>query len=147
MAHGGRWMAKGITQVAYASVTENIALKEASHNFTRYGIKPRQKPRLIVELEIRISRMVVLRDLLKAMPWPDLNELLVEEWEPINERGKETLSQALGRALFELGVEGCLIPSVRDRRGNNLILFPKNLRKDSRIEIVGENELERWIAK
>jgi hypothetical protein len=38
------------------------------------------------------------------------------------------------------------VPSVRDRRCRNLIWFPGSLEKESRCEISGQKELEKWIT-
>lgn len=147
MKNGGRWMRKGIASAVYASASELIALKEAKHNFTRYGIKPRRKPRILIELEVNLHSIVSLRTLFKTLSWPSVTELFKEDWEDVNAQGVESLSQAFGRALFELKYEGFVAPSARDRRGSNLLWFPQNLRPNSRIKISGESELDRWIAK
>lgn len=145
--NGGRWMRRKITPAVYASSTETIALKEANHNFTRYGFKPRNKPRVLVEIELELSSIVSLNSILTDLKWPSLEELLEEDWENVNNNGVESLSQAFGRVLWELKIEGLRVPSVRDRRGSNLLWFPENLKPDSKISISGESELKRWISK
>ncbi len=75
MKNGGRWMQKGIASAVYASASELIALKEAKHNFSRYGITPRRKPRVLIELEVSLRPLVSLRDLFKVLSWPSANEL------------------------------------------------------------------------
>ncbi len=140
-------MRRGLTPTVYASSSETIALKEALHNFGRYGIKPRQKPRVLIDIEIELSSLVPMLPLLENLTWPSLKELLEEDWEAVNASGVESLSQAFGRALWELGYEGLRVPSARDRRGQNLIWFPERLKPNSKVTIVGEAELDRWIAK
>lgn len=58
----------------------------------------------------------------------------------------ETIAQALGRAIRDLNFEGLIAPSSRDQRGRNLIWFPDDLEADSRIEIVGKENLKQWLA-
>jgi RES domain-containing protein len=144
--HGSRWMAKDITAVVYAASTDNIALKEAKHNFQRFGIKPlKNKPRLIVEINVSFQNVVALKTLLENLKSPTIDELLDEDWGEVNAQGDEALSQAFGRAFWNLGVEGFTVPSAQDRRGTNLILFPTNQKSGSRLEISGEHELQNWI--
>lgn len=144
--NGSRWMMRGVTPVVYAASTEHIALKEAQSNFDRYGIKPKKHPRVVVELEIRLSSIIDLPGLLQSVTWPQLPELLAEDWNAINDQGMETLSQASGRALFELGYEGVRVPSTKDARGYNLFFFPENRKEGSLIKIVGEQELKKYLA-
>lgn len=80
MKNSGRWMRKGIASAVYASASELIALKEAKHNFTRYGITPRRKPRVVVELEVSLRSIVSLRSLFKKLSWPSPDELFEEDW-------------------------------------------------------------------
>ncbi|WP_221031659.1 RES family NAD+ phosphorylase [Actomonas aquatica] len=144
--HGSRWMPRGVASAVYAASTEAIALKEARHNFSRYGIQPRQKPRVLVEVDLRLSAVVALPALVEALPGIVLAELLAESWEAVNDRDSESLSQALGRCLWDLGYEGLRVTSARDARGQNLVWFPDRLRPGSSASICGEEELNRWIA-
>jgi len=148
LKYGSRWMRPGVTPAVYAASTENIALKESRRTVRHYGIKkPRNQPRVIVEMEADLKRVADLSDIDDLLPWPTLDELLGEDWEAINSAGAETLSQAFGRALFSLDFSGLLVPSARDRRGRNLIWFPKNFQRDEQVVISGEAELDQWIAK
>ena len=145
---GSRWMAPGLTSAVYAASTEAIALKESRRLLRHFGIrKPRLHPKVIVEMEVTLKRVADLSLIDKILSWPTLEELLGEDWERINSRGVETLSQAFGRALWVSGHAGLLVPSTRDRRGRNLVWFPSNLAKDDAIRISGESELDDWIVK
>lgn len=75
-----------------------------------------------------------------------MKELLREDWEKLNSRGVETLAQAVGRAVFDLGFEGLIAPSAQDKRGRNLIWFPDQLLADSRISISAKEELKHFLA-
>jgi len=143
---GSRWMAKGVTRVVYLASTEGIALKEARNNFAHYGIQPRQHPRLVVEIAAELETVIDLPKLLETSSWPRLQELLGEDWNAVNGRGQETLSQATGRILYELGFEGVRVPSRVDSRGHNLFLFPENFSTTSTLAIHGEKELKKWLA-
>ncbi len=114
--HGSRWMRPGLSPAVYAASTENIALKESRGNLRHFGVrKPAKTPRMIVQIDLRLVKVVDLTRLEEALAWPSLDELLSEKWESLNAAGKETLSQAFGRALFTLGFTGLIAPSARDR--------------------------------
>jgi|SRR5580692_1198424 len=71
--------------------------------------------------------------------WLGLGELLNEDWNTANTNGRESCSQAFGRAVSERS-EALLVPSAR-RVGVNLVIYPKSLRPDSIFEIEGQEEL------
>jgi hypothetical protein len=67
--------------------------------------------------------------------------LLSEDWRKMNAEGKESRSQALGRVVADLG-EGILAPS-RIRKGHNLVIYPEQLKAESRIEVLGQGDLPK----
>ncbi len=145
---GGRWMRAGLTRAVYAASTEAIALKESRKVIRHFGIQqPLAAPRVIVEMWADLGPLADLANIDAILPWPSLDELLVEDWERINSGGFETLSQAFGRALWALRFAGLIVPSARDRRGRNLIWFPENLRSADGIRISGQTDLDDWIVK
>ena len=75
------------------------------------------------------------------------DELLAEDWRQINDAGHESQSQAFGRATHDVGAEALLAPSARIRGGVNLVYFPESVISSSGIEILGEDELARWLKK
>ena len=77
--------------------------------------------------------------------WLKPDELLEEDWRKVNDRGYESDSQALGRAVYDSGGEGILIPSARVPGGINLVYFPKSLSKFSKVQILGREELDQWL--
>ena len=144
---GGRWMQPNYGKVVHAASTETVALRESRRVYDYYGIdKPKKNPRVSVELHALLSNLLDLTKLHKVIDSPTIKELLSEDWEKLNARGKETLAQAFGRTIFDLKYEGLIAPSARDQRGRNVIWFPSQLRKDSLIEITGKDKLEQWLA-
>lgn len=141
-------MRLGETPVVHGASSEGIALKESRRTFEYFGIKrPRNYPRVSVEMEASFSHLANLTQIESVLDWPSLNDLLEEDWQKINAGGFENLSQALGRALWQSGFEGLIAPSARDRRGRTIIWFPAGLKSGSSISIVGKADLENWIAK
>jgi len=145
--YGSRWIQPNYTRVVHAASTETLALKESRQTYDYYGIqKPRQNPRVSVELFVELQQVVDLRKLREVLDSPTIEELLGEDWEKLNSSGVETLAQAVGRAIYDLSYEGLIVPSAQDRRGRNLIWFPDQLLAKSRISISGEKQLEQWLA-
>ena len=66
--------------------------------------------------------------------------MVAEDWRRANEKGREALCQAIGRAAFDAGFEGILVPSAQDENGRNLIVFPDQLKPDSGLEEFGAME-------
>ena len=81
------------------------------------------------------------------LSWVGLEELLVEDWRKVNDAGHEAQSQSLGRAAHDAGAEGVLVPSGRVPGGINVVCFPGSLVAPSQLEILGEEELTRWLKK
>ena len=139
-------MRPGQHRVVYGASSAQIALKESLGAFRYYGIKkPRQNPRLLVQIETSFSRIADLTSIEDHLSWPSKDDLLTEDWSKINERGYETLSQTLGRALVECGFEGLVCNSAQDRRGRNIVWFPEFLDPSSKVEIVGSSELKNGL--
>lgn len=55
-------------------------------------------------------------------------------------------SQHLSAAAIGLGAEGILVPSAT-RLGDNLIVFPDNLRPESRLDIVGSRDPVLYVDR
>jgi hypothetical protein len=107
------------------------------------------RPKVLVGIQLRFKKVFDLVDPqgLKSQPWIGLQDLLVEDWRKVNDTGHESQSQALGRAARELGAEGILAPSARVPEGINLVYFPGALAAASTVNILGEEELTRWLKR
>jgi len=144
---GSRWMQPNYCRVVHAASTEAIALKESRSAYDYYGIqKPKNNPRVSVELIAKLHRLVDLTQLKTIVDSPTISEMLDEDWGKLNDNCIESNAQALGRAIFELNYEGLIAPSSKDRRGRNLIWFPEQLGSNSQIEIVGQEKLKQFLA-
>jgi RES domain-containing protein len=146
MKSGARWNPPGSIRALYCSLKPGTAAEESLRLFEAAGLKRATvKPRLIVGIRYRLKAVIDLPKLLEAIQGADLAELMAEEWPKINARGRETLGQALGRALFDAPLEGFLVPSARVPEAMNLVVFPRNLRETSRQQVLEETELRTWL--
>ncbi|CAN5368625.1 hypothetical protein BH20VER3_BH20VER3_19750 [soil metagenome] len=70
-------------------------------------------------------------------------ELRAEDWRKIQEEGRESLTQAIGRAVFSVKGEGLLVPSARVPEGVNVVYFPENQGTGSRVRVLESEQLDR----
>jgi RES domain-containing protein len=135
--YGGRWNPPGSLAAVYASTTPETALAEALAQFRRYGIPDREAmPRVLTALEARLSRLLDLTDgSVRRLLRVSRRRMAGEPWRALQERGREAVTQAIGRAAFEAGVEGLLTPSAAARKGVNLVVFPEALRPGSSLAV------------
>ncbi|MGO9202190.1 MAG: RES family NAD+ phosphorylase [Limisphaerales bacterium] len=148
--HGGRWSAAGTFPANNSSTAPETAVSESSAGFTYYNFALSDvRPRVLVAVRVSLSRVLdlVAPKGIRSKPWLELDELLAEDWRKINNTGYEAGSHALARAGHDLGAEGLLVPSARVAGAMNLVYFPESLGTGSKVEILGEDELDRWLKQ
>jgi RES domain-containing protein len=144
---GGRWSAAGSFPAVNLSLTQEGALDESGAVFSYYNFGAQDvKPKVIVGVRLRLEKVVDLRRI-HSKKWLSLEELLGEDWRKINDSGYESESQALGRAIHALGAEALITPSARVEGVENLVFFPESIRAAANVEILGKEELDRWLKK
>lgn len=136
--HGGRWNASGSFAAVYASLEPETAVAEALAHFRRAGIpESAAMPRVLVALDLRLSRVL---DLTPGESRRSLclsrRRIQEERWWEIQDQGCEAITQAVGRAAYEAGLEGVLAPSAAAIRGANVVVFPQRLAPGSRIRVL-----------
>jgi hypothetical protein len=57
------------------------------------------------------------------------------------DKGREALTQAIGRIAFEAGLEALFVPSAQARKGKNLVVVLDNLQKTSSLTIQNVGKL------
>jgi RES domain-containing protein len=145
-AAGARWNPPGIFHTVYASLEVETAVAEALQHFRYYGLPvSKAMPRVIVALEAKLERVLDLRDgAVRRVLGVSEKRMLTEPWREEQKKGREALTQALGRFAFELDFQALLVPSAARRGGSNLILLPANLDPPaSWVRIVNRDELPR----
>jgi RES domain-containing protein len=150
LAHGGRWSAAGTFPAVNLSTSQETAIAESGASFTCYNFAPSDvRPKVIVAVQATFSKVLDLVALkgLRAKTWLELDKLLAEDWHKVNDGKHEALSQAFGRAAHAIGAEAILVPSARVPGGMNVVYFPRSLTRGSEVEILGEDDLTRWLRK
>jgi len=135
--YGGRWNAAGGFAAVYASLTPETAVGEALAHVRHYGIPEADAmPRIVVALDAAVAALLDLTDgSVRRSLRVSRRRLRTDPWRSAAEGGREALTQAIGRAAFEAGLEALLVPSAADRRGANLVVFPARLRPGSRLAV------------
>jgi len=143
---GGRWNPPGVSAL-YGSTTDATALEESKANDRYYGIVNRS-PRLVVAVEATLHRVL---DLTSAAVRRQLGvtatELMAEDWRKLLEAGRESFTQALGRAAFQAEASGILARSAARASGVNVVVFPGNLRAAESLAVLEGKKLRRLAPK
>lgn len=148
MKTGGRWNPPANMRALYCSLNPGTAAEESMRLFEVAGLKRGSlKPRLIVGIRYRLRFVIDLTKVLAMVRFADLPELLEEGWQQLNEKGLESRGQALGRALFDSGVEGIMVPSARVVGAMNLVVFPENLLKSTQQTVLEQADLRAWLKE
>ena len=140
--YGGRWNPPGVAAI-YASLDPATAVKESYQEFIKYGFKPGNiQPRVFAGLKLNVNRVLDLTDakIRKKLGF-SRDRLTGEDWQAIQRGGEESWTQTIGRGALLAGFEGLLVPSARDPKGTNVVIFPRNLASPSTVEVLGKEKL------
>jgi len=126
----GRWHIKGEFNALYLSGSKKVCIEELKRRVDDETII--EGLFNIFEIEINVSKILDLtsKENLKILE-VDENDLLSGSVYELNE---VDLPNNLAKAAYELGFEGILVKSATSA-GNNIVLFPANKLKVSKIEV------------
>jgi RES domain-containing protein len=143
---GGRWNAPGAFPAIYSSTRPGTAIEEAFQLAADFQLAPDDlKPRVTCGIEWDLASVLDLTT--ATLPgWLKLSDWMRENFTHINDGGFETLCQAFGRAARNSGITGILCPSVRVKGGINLVVFRDRMRKTEVGRVLGETELNKYMA-
>jgi RES domain-containing protein len=145
MQHGGRWNPRGEFPTTYLALDVETAWAEKLHSFRHYGLPLEHcLPACLVLIRVRLFQVL---DLTTARHRERLGitvESMTAELPPAPGGDKHQAARhALARLVHAAGVEGLVVPSARRPRGTNLVVFPTNLGKTSRLVIVNPEGLPK----
>jgi len=139
---GGRWNPIGVAAV-YASLTPETAMAETLAHNRYYGIPiadamPRTFVAVTTDLRAVLDfRLGTVRQRIRV----SLDRVLTVDWRKDVRAGREPITQAIGRAASEIGLEGLIVPSAVDPNGHNLLVFPENLLSGSEVRVLQPQRL------
>ncbi|MBA3607730.1 MAG: RES family NAD+ phosphorylase [Chthoniobacterales bacterium] len=143
--HGGRWNAIGSFRAVYGSTVDTVAVAE-SRATADYALVPQpfRTPRLLVAIEFSLQAVLDLTSAsIRAQLGLTSGELGEEDWRKTQEAARESFTQAIGRAVFANKGVGLIAPSARVPDGVNVAYFPENLRRESRVNVLESEKLDR----
>jgi RES domain-containing protein len=143
--HGGRWNAIGSFRAVYGSTADTVAVAESRATADYANIPlPFATPRLLVAIELALQAVLDLtRASIRERLGITSNELRAEDWRKVQEEGRESFTQVIGRAVFSNEGEGLLVPSARVPAGVNIVYFPESRDAASRVQVLDSEKLER----
>ena len=146
---GGRWNAPAEAATIYLAQSVEGAIAESLGLPSHYGFDPAKRlPLTLVAVDAVLEVVIDLTDAsLRRSFGVTLADMIGCDWRSENAAGKEALPQAIGRAAFELGAHGIIVPSAVKRTFKNLNVFPANLSGKSHLKIRGSEKLPPPAAR
>jgi RES domain-containing protein len=128
----------------YASLDLLTATSEAYQNFIAYNLPLSSiRPRVMAGAKVNLTRVLDITD---ASIRRELGftraDLVHEDWREIQASGEESWTQAIGRGCYLSGLEGILVPSARQPKGKNIVMFPTNFKSRSTLRMIAAEDLE-----
>lgn len=128
--YGARWTPKGSFATVYLCETAEAALQEYLARGRRMKIPDHQSlPMVMAAVRVKVGKM--LDGTTDAEIAGLLKKFLKGEkvhWRSIQDR-REAMSQAIGRAAYEIGFSGLIVPSQAVVGSRNVVIFPGNLKR------------------
>jgi len=136
---GGRWNPPG-TPAVYLSEDAALAVREVGYALSLGGSfqgfsKP---PMTLFSVRFALQRLLLVDAPLAQAACTQLEELLRPDLARVLASGQRPLSMRLGQAALAAGFEGLLVPSAREPRAYNLVVFPHRLQNGSFLEPIWE---------
>ena len=140
---GGRWTPPGAFRAVYASLDEATALDEARQQNLRQGVPPWMAlPLVLTALEIDLQPALDLTDgRVRRALRVSRDRMLAEPWWILQDRGREALTQALGRLARDHSFVALLAPSAARIRGTNVVVYPDRIAAGGRFVVVNPERL------
>ena len=136
---GARFNAPGSFPAIYGSTTPELAMIE-SLGYQRCANLPveRAMPLVFKAISVEVQRMLDLSDetvLADVGVTPEL--LRTDAWWLARARGEESLTQAVGRAAYECGIQAIFVASALTlAHGHNVVAFPDHIRAPSLLKVL-----------
>jgi RES domain-containing protein len=131
--HGARWNPIGSFRTVYLSNTPEAALQEFLARARRMKWPDHQSlPMVMAGVEVSARRVLDLSVPEVAAVIEPLLKAERQHWRSIQSR-REAMSQAIGRAARDSGLQGLLAASQQVKGGLNLVLFPDKLGRPDKL--------------
>ncbi|MEX2286844.1 MAG: RES family NAD+ phosphorylase [Planctomycetaceae bacterium] len=123
--YGGRWNPPGIAAI-YSSLTPETAMAEAIAHARYYGFPVQSiMPRTFVAISFKLQRVLDISDAkLRRKLGISKAKLVKTDWRAAKDAGQSPVTQAVGQAAFDAGIEALIVPSAVVPTERNLVVFP-----------------------
>jgi len=140
---GGRWNPPRAFAITYLAQSLEGAVAESLGVTAHFGFDPSSRlPLTLVALDASLHGILDFSNAkTRKAIGVSVTAMLDCDWRRENHRGAEALTQALGRAAFDLGVEAIIVPSAVKRTLANVNVFWANLRTSSILKIRSAEKL------
>ncbi len=140
--HGGRWNPPTSFRTVYGAATPELAVAESLAQSRRFAIPDADAmPRVVRALDIRLTQAADLTDgLVRRRLRVTLADLVEEPWFDRNNAGREALTQGVGRAAYQCGLDGLIAPSSQSRTGFIVVVFPDLLGTTGRCAAIDRSQ-------
>jgi RES domain-containing protein len=141
---GGRWNRIGSPPTVYFSLQPEVAIKEMLAANRRAGLRDSVSlPCVLTAVAVNLQTVLDLRDArIKTLLNVRTNQMRSEDWRLRQDRGTESLTQAIGRLAREASIEALLVPSSPVANGTNLVVFRECVtHPEDALAIVNEDKL------
>jgi RES domain-containing protein len=140
---GGRWNRPGTFATVYLARSVEGSIAESLGLPGFFGFDPAKRlPLTLVAVEARLKFVLDFTDAsVRRSAAVTMTGMNTCDWRSENAAGNESITQALGRAAFELGVHGIIVPSAVKRTFKNLNVFPANLGMADSLTILAADKL------
>jgi RES domain-containing protein len=143
--YGGRYNSKGRFRAIYASMELDTATAELLAHHRHQGRPDPEAevfPIAAVSLEIEVDRLLDLTNSSTRRKLKVKLKDLVGDWQGVQGRGREALTQAIGRLALAASFQGLFAPSAARRGGRNVVLFRELIAEDQ-LRIIRKEKLPK----
>ncbi len=122
--HGGRWNGQGRFRAVYLSDSPETALGEYLARARRMNLpEAGELPMVMTAVRVKVRQVLDANEATVSAalrPWLAMER---RHWR-VTQQTREAISQAIGRAVCELGAQGLRAGSESVPGGRNLVVFP-----------------------
>lgn len=139
---GGRWNPPGLAAI-YGSLTPETAMAETLAHARYYGLPEHAAmPRTFVAISFNLKRVLDLTDGdIRRRLAVSRKRMVEADWRAEMDAGNVPLTQLLGQAASEIGLDGLLAPSNAEPSGRNIVAFPENFKTAGAVVVLAPDKL------
>lgn len=132
-----RFGLKGNYRILYGSISPELAMQEVLAAYKYFGIQCPSMHHVIRSFECDLTKTLDLTSPhICVLLGVSVNKIKRSDWRKAINAGKESVTQAIGRAAVESGLEALLVPSMHADKDFNVVIFPDNLNRQDSVRYV-----------